>query len=94
MRSTAKLLLHVDINQTIMLADPAAGVGMKEGINIAIAKAAFGMLPNAYPGTQVKYRSHSHELHEIQRESCIDAWCMCCRKLMKHTPKRRTSEFP
>jgi hypothetical protein len=44
MRGTAKLLLHVDINQTIMLADPAAGVGMKEGINIAIAKAAFGML--------------------------------------------------
>jgi hypothetical protein len=37
----AKLQLHVDINQTIMLADPAVGVGLIEGINIAIAKAAY-----------------------------------------------------
>lgn len=37
----AKLQLHVDINQTIMVADPAVGAGMIEGINIAIAKAAY-----------------------------------------------------
>jgi hypothetical protein len=66
-RQEKRLVLHFDVNKTLIIADPAMGIEMTEMINSLLAECAWGTVVDPPPGG---------ELHvKVSRSITIRAPC-------------------
>eukprot|EP00040_Diaphanoeca_grandis_P027747 m.158679 g.158679 ORF g.158679 m.158679 type:complete len:409 (-) comp31107_c0_seq1:96-1322(-) len=55
-----RLILHFDVNETIMCADPAAGISFEECLNTIISKSAYIKQRSRTPTTSTEFGRWSH----------------------------------
>jgi hypothetical protein len=61
-KSRSRLILHFDVNETIMVGDPASGLDFNSSLNCIVAKAAF--VTNQMPSSPTKAAFYNYTWHD------------------------------